>query len=95
VPDRRGRWSRDELLFLAWTRETGVVPAALAGVVVSEHVPHAELVATSVALAVIVTLGLQSTTKEWLARRLALLEGEAPPPPAFEAEPTASRVRAR
>ncbi len=81
VVDRRGSWSREEFIFLAWTRETGVVPAALAGIIVSMHVPNSDLVVTSVALAIIVTLGLQSTTKRWLARRLGLLEGEAPPPP--------------
>jgi cell volume regulation protein A len=80
--DRRGAWSWEEVAFLAWTRETGVVPAALAGIIVSMHVPNSDLVVTSVALAIIVTLGLQSTTKRWLARRLGLLEGDAPPPPA-------------
>ena len=74
LADRRGDWSREELVFLAWTRETGVVPAALAGIIVSMHVPHSELVVTTVALAIILTLGLQSTTKRWLARRLRLLE---------------------
>jgi cell volume regulation protein A len=75
-PDRRGAWSRDELLFVAWTRETGVVPAALAGLIVSLHVPDSELVVITVALAIIVTLSLQATTKPWLARRLRLLEAE-------------------
>jgi potassium/hydrogen antiporter len=79
--DRRGSWTREELVFLSWTRETGVVPAALAGIIVSMHVPNADLVVTSVALAIIVTLGLQSTTKRWLARRLGLLEGDVKPPP--------------
>ncbi len=32
LPDRRGAWTRPELAFLCWTRETGVVPAALVGV---------------------------------------------------------------
>ena len=73
LPDRRGSWSREELIFLAWTRETGVVPAALAGIVVGLHVPHAELVVTTVALAIVVTLAVQATTKRWLARRLGLL----------------------
>ena len=45
------------------------------------HVPNSDLVVTSVALAIIVTLGLQSTTKRWLARRLGLLEGDATLPP--------------
>jgi cell volume regulation protein A len=74
VVDRRGRWTRQELVFLAWTRETGVVPAALAGLVVGLGVPDAEFVVTTVALAIVVTLTLQAPTKPWLARRLRLLE---------------------
>lgn len=87
LPDRRGRWSREELLFLAWTRETGVVPAALAGIIVAMGVPDASLVVTTVAIAIVVTLALQSTTKPWLARRLGLLETDAPPPEAEPATP--------
>ena len=72
--DRRGRWQRNEILFVAWTRETGVVPAALAGVLVAVGVPAEDELLTVVALAVIVTLLVQATTKGWLARRLGLLE---------------------
>jgi cell volume regulation protein A len=89
--DRRGRWSWEELAFLAWTRETGVVPAALAGIIVSMHVPNADLVVTSVALAIILTLGLQSTTKRWLAQRLRLLDVE-PQPPAGSSFPAPAGV---
>jgi cell volume regulation protein A len=87
--DRRGRWSKEEMIFLAWTRETGVLPAALAGIVVGLHVPHAELVVTVVALAIVVTLAVQTTTKRWLARRLQLLEAIIPPaePPPYSALP--------
>jgi cell volume regulation protein A len=74
LPDRPGRWTRGEIIFLGWTRETGVLPAALAGIMVSRHVPHADLIVIVVALAVILTLGVQSTTKGWLARRLGLLD---------------------
>jgi cell volume regulation protein A len=74
LADRRGRWTRNEIIFMAWTRETGVEPAAVAGIIVSMRVPHSELVVTTVALAIVVTLALQSTTKAWLARRLRLLE---------------------
>lgn len=74
LPDRRGRWRREELVFLSWTRETGVVPAALVGVLVAEGVPYEAELATVVALAIVVTLALQSTTKAWLARRLGLDE---------------------
>jgi cell volume regulation protein A len=72
--DRRGRWSKEEIIFLAWTRETGVLPAALAGIIVGLHVPHADLVVTVVALAIVMTLTVQATTKHWLARRLRLLD---------------------
>ena len=74
LPDRRGRWTREEIVFLAWTRETGVVAAALAALMVGLGVPDAELIVTSVALAIVVTLGLQTTTKTWLGRRLDLEE---------------------
>jgi cell volume regulation protein A len=30
-PDLRARWTFNEMLFMCWTRETGVIPAALAG----------------------------------------------------------------
>jgi cell volume regulation protein A len=76
LPDRRGRWRREELVFLAWTRETGVVPAALVGVLVAEGVRQESELLTVVALAVVVTLLVQATTKAWLARRLGLEEPE-------------------
>jgi cell volume regulation protein A len=74
--DRRGRWQREEIAFVAWTKETGVVPAALAGVVIAEGVPYESEIITVVALAVIVTLVLQASTKPWLAERLGLSEAE-------------------
>jgi potassium/hydrogen antiporter len=74
--DRRGRWQREEIAFVAWTKETGVVPAALAGVVIAEGVPYESEIITVVALAVIVTLVLQASTKPWLAERLGLREAE-------------------
>lgn len=74
LPDRRGEWSQSELIFMGWTRETGVIPAALAGLIVAQGVEHADLIVVCVALAVIVTLTLQASTKPWLARRLRLLE---------------------
>ena len=89
LPDRRGRWTREEVVFLAWTRETGVVPAALAGIVVSEGVPDSDLVVTTVALAILVTLAIQSTSKRWLAHRLRLIESSPPAQPAVLGAETA------
>jgi len=76
--DRRGRWTRHEIAFLGWTRETGVVAAALAGLMVARDIPDSELIVTTVAVAIVVTLAVQTTTKPWLGRRLGL--GEQPPP---------------
>jgi cell volume regulation protein A len=97
LPDRRGQWTKQELIFLAWTRETGVVPAALAGIIVAMGIDHSDLVVTTVAVAVVVTLTFQATTKRWLARRLDLLEdGEyvGPSPPAPLPKPSASEASA-
>jgi potassium/hydrogen antiporter len=74
LADRRGRWHREELVFLSWTRETGVVPAALVGILVADGVEQEAELVTVVALAIVVTLLLQAATKAWLARRLGLAE---------------------
>jgi potassium/hydrogen antiporter len=74
LPDRRGRWTREELVFLSWCRETGVVPAAVAGVLLARDVEGAEIVAAMVALAIVTTLLAQATTAGAVARRLGLVE---------------------
>ena len=83
LPDRGARWTRAELAFLSWTRETGVVPAALVGVLAGLNVPNVDVLASVVALAIIVTLVAQALPAPWLARRLGLLE---PPLPVDEPE---------
>jgi cell volume regulation protein A len=74
LPDRRGAWTWREIAFLCWTRETGVVPAALVGVIVGLGVPDGDIYASVVALAIVVTLLLQALPAPWLARRLGLLD---------------------
>jgi cell volume regulation protein A len=76
LPDRRGGWTRPEVAFLCWTRETGVVPAALVGVLAGLGVPNTDVYAAVVALAIVMTLVLQALPAAWLAGRLGLLEGE-------------------
>jgi cell volume regulation protein A len=73
LPDRRARWTRRELAFMCWTRETGVVPAALVGVLGGLGVAHLDELASVVALAVVGTLLLQALPAAWLAERLGLL----------------------
>ena len=73
-PDRRTRWSIQELLFMCWTRETGVIPAALAGMLVGMKVPGADMIASVTFIAVLMTILIQAPTTRWLAGRLGLLE---------------------
>jgi cell volume regulation protein A len=74
TPDRRARWSRAELLFMCWTRETGVIPAALAGLLLGLHAPGADVIASVTFVAILLTILIQAPTTEWLARRLKLME---------------------
>ena len=73
-PDRRARWSFAELLFMCWTRETGVIPAALAGLLLGMKAPGADMIASVTFIAILMTILIQASTTEWLARRLGLLE---------------------
>ena len=77
LPDRRAKWTLKELLFMCWTRETGVIPAALAGLLVGVGAPEAKLIASVTFLAVLVTILIQATTTRWLAKKLDLLVEES------------------
>jgi cell volume regulation protein A len=74
LPDRRARWTFKEMLFMCWTRETGVIPAALAGLLLGMHAPGAEMIASVTFIAVLMTILIQAPTTRWLARSLGLLE---------------------
>ena len=74
LPDRRAKWSFNELFFMCWTRETGVIPAALAGLLIGKHVPGAEIIAAATFIAILMTILIQATTAKWLAGKLGLLE---------------------
>jgi cell volume regulation protein A len=72
--DPRARWSFQERLFMCWTRETGVIPAALAGMLLALNAPGAETIAAIVFIAILMTILIQAPTTRWLARRLGVLE---------------------
>jgi potassium/hydrogen antiporter len=74
LPDRRARWGRNELLFMCWTRQTGVIPAALAGILLGVKAPGAQLIASVTFIAVLMTILIQAPTARWLAGKLDLLE---------------------
>jgi cell volume regulation protein A len=73
-PDRRARWSVAEMLFMCWTRETGVIPAALAGLLVGMKAPGAQMIASVTFIAILMTILIQAPTTKWLGARLGLLE---------------------
>jgi cell volume regulation protein A len=73
LPDRRARWSIKEMLFMCWTRETGVVPGALAGILIGMKVPGAESIASVTFITILLTIIIQATTTRWLAGKLGLL----------------------
>jgi cell volume regulation protein A len=73
-PDRRARWSLREKLFMCWTRETGVIPAALAGLLVGLKAPGAEIIAAVTLIAILMTILIQAPTTRWLAGRLGVLD---------------------
>jgi cell volume regulation protein A len=74
LPDRRARWSLNEMLFMCWTRETGVIPAALAGLLLGMNAPGAQVIASVTFIAILMTILIQAPTTKWLGRRLGLLE---------------------
>jgi potassium/hydrogen antiporter len=73
-PDRRARWSFREMLFMCWTRETGVIPAALAGLLSGLKAPGAPVIASVTFIAILMTILIQAPTTQWLGRKLGLLE---------------------
>ncbi len=73
LPDRRAKWSVKEMLFMCWTRETGVIPGALAGLLLGMKVPGAEIIASVTFIAILMTILIQATTTKWLAKQLNLL----------------------
>ncbi|MGZ4032584.1 MAG: cation:proton antiporter domain-containing protein, partial [Tumebacillaceae bacterium] len=76
LPDRKAKWKRNEVLFFFWTRETGVIAAALAGIVSSSSVTEGELISAIVFVAILMTLVVQASATPAVAKRLKLLEGQ-------------------
>jgi cell volume regulation protein A len=73
-PDFQAKWSSNELLFMCWTRETGVIPAALAGLLLGMKAPGAQIIASVTFIAVLMTVLIQAPTTRLLGRQLGLLE---------------------
>jgi cell volume regulation protein A len=74
LPDRMAKWTKSEILFMFWTRETGVIPAALVGMLTGMRVEHADVIASVTFLAILATIVIQASSTEWVAKRLGVLE---------------------
>lgn len=72
--DKKANWSWNEKLFMMWVRETGVIPAALSGIVVSNKVPGYEIISSTVFMAIVVTLLVQASSTGIVAKKLNVLE---------------------
>ncbi|WP_141335438.1 sodium:proton antiporter [Paenibacillus sp. tmac-D7] len=74
LPDRKAKWERNEIVFMFWVRETGVIPAALSGMVAGMGIAHADIISSVTFLAVLLTILLQASTTAYAARKLGLEE---------------------
>ncbi len=74
LPDQRAHWNKNEILFMMWVRETGVIPAALSSMVVSMQLPGYEMISSVVFMTILVTLLLQASTTKWVAKKLDVLD---------------------
>ena len=76
LPDKKAKWKRAEIGFFFWTRETGVIAAALSGIVVSSGLPEGRLLSAVTFVAILVTLIVQASTTPYVAKKLHLRETE-------------------
>lgn len=72
--DRKAKWNIKEILYLMWVRETGVIPAALVGMLLTMHTKNADIIASVTFTTIIITLTFQASTSKALARVLKLEE---------------------
>lgn len=74
--DRNAKWSKKEMLFMMWVRETGVIPAALCGIIVAMKIPGYEIISSVVFMTILMTLIIQGSTTKLVAKKLGLLEDQ-------------------
>lgn len=72
--DKEAKWTFKERLFMMWVRETGVIPAALSGIIVSMKLPGYEIISSVVFMTILVTLIVQASTTKLVAKKLDVLE---------------------
>ncbi len=72
LPDRKAKWKWNEIVFMFWVRETGVIPAALSGMIVAAGVNYANEISSITFIAILVTILLQASTTGLIAKWLGI-----------------------
>ena len=72
LPNRKANWKLKELILICWTRETGVIPGALASMLIGLNAPHADIIAAVTFMAIIITITIQPLTTGWLVEKLSI-----------------------
>lgn len=75
LPDRKAKWTWKEIVYMMWVRETGVIPAALAGMLVTAGIGHSTIISSVTFATIIITLTFQASTSTLLANLLKLNDG--------------------
>ncbi|WP_290589918.1 sodium:proton antiporter [Alicyclobacillus sp.] len=70
--DRGARWGWRDVVFMFWVRETGVIPAALAGMLTAQGLRGADVIGAVTFMAILATILIQATTTGVVARWLGV-----------------------
>ncbi|HJV44280.1 MAG TPA: sodium:proton antiporter [Bacillota bacterium] len=73
LPDRLAKWSWKDILFMFWVRETGVIPAALSGMIVATGIQYGDIISSVTFLAILITILVQASTTGFVAKKLGLV----------------------
>ncbi len=73
LPVRSVQWKPREYLFMCWTRETGVIPAALSSMLTVSNIPHVDSIRAVTFVAILVTIMIQASTTGLMAKKLNVL----------------------
>lgn len=72
LPDRKAKWKWNEIVFMFWVRETGVIPAALSGMIVAAGVKYSSEITSVTFIAILMTILIQASTTGYVAKKLGI-----------------------
>lgn len=73
LPDKKANWSWNEIIFMLWVRETGVIPAALSAIIVAAGINYANEISSVTFIAILVTILIQASTTPYAAKKLGII----------------------